>query len=118
VVLALDYMIKQAIMQQIRQADQTIARGGGHDSAQPPGFPPRGGDTDPNAHPVGRMGMVTDTAVAEGSPPAGGQVPGSLSARRGGPPPSSDGDGRRAAGGPAGNGALAVPADSPPNPPE
>jgi hypothetical protein len=120
IVLALDYMIKQAIMRQISQADRTIAQtGGGPDAhAQPSGFPPRGGDTSPDSPPVGRLGMVAGSPLAEGTPEPGSPAPGALSARRGGPPPSTDGDGRRAEGGPAGNGGVAVPPDIAAHPPE
>jgi hypothetical protein len=120
VVLVLDYMIKQSIMHQIREADQVISRGSGgpHEHAGTPGFPTRGGDTMPDAHPVGRGGMVAGSPLAEGASPGGVQVPGSLSARRGGPPPSTDSDGGGIAGGPAGNSGLALPPDISAHPPE
>lgn len=117
VVLILDYMIKNAIIQQIRAADRTIG-GGPHDAAQPPGFPPRGGDTDPHSPPVGRMGMVTDSPLGEGALADGGPVSRPLGARRGGPPPSTDRDAGRTGGGAARDGGVALPPDGAANPPE
>jgi hypothetical protein len=116
-VLVLDFMIKNQIMAQVRAADKAL-KGGSDDTPEPSRFPPRGGDTDRNAGPVGRMGMVADTAMGTGSPPVGGPRPGTVGHRAGGPPVSTDSDGRRDENGASGAGGMAVPPDIEAHPPE
>jgi hypothetical protein len=113
IVLALDYMIKNAIVGQVREAARLAAADRENHARAEPARPKfRGGDTDPHSPPVGRAGMVADTAVGTGAPDGAGPVPGAVPRRVAGPPVSTDGDGRRTAGG--GPGAVEIPGDGTP----
>jgi hypothetical protein len=115
VVLVLDYMIKNAIMQQIRAADRAVRLGSEPPNARPePPF--RGGDVDPSRGPVGRGGMVSGAGMGEGPPAGPVAAPGSMPHRMGGPPISTDGDNGRASGRPTGAGPVEIQPDGPPNP--
>jgi hypothetical protein len=114
VVLALDFMIKNAIVAQVREADELIkaGRNSAHDGAGQATAPKfRGGDIDDSRGPVGRAGMVSDTGMGEGSPGSDRPAPGAVARRVAGPPLSTDSDGRRTEGGQPGPGGMEIPGD-------
>jgi len=111
VVLALDYMIKNAIVEQVRQADRLLDHVRNPDGTEP--------ETD--AGHAGRAGRVfrrdsVDDASRVGTGPhdGSGPVPGTIGHRVAGPPVSTDSDARGTEDGRPASGGMALPDDRAP----